>query len=160
APGARDPRRRRQPMRFNLVIPVVLLVLLGLLGSVYVVREGQVALVLNLGRVARTDIGPGLHFKVPLIDTARVLDRRFYAAEFSPERYLTSERKDVSVDFVAIGLINNVGDFYRATGGQVDVANDRLAPIIKDSLRNEINARTLTELVSGDRAEIIAKQLE
>src|SRR5690606_27108640 len=67
APGARDPRRRRQPMRFNLVIPVVLLVLLGLLGSVYVVREGQVALVLNLGRVARTDIGPGLHFKVPLI---------------------------------------------------------------------------------------------
>ncbi len=147
-------------MRFNLVIPVVLLVLLGLLGSVYVVREGQVALVLNLGRVARTDIGPGLHFKVPLIETARVFDRRFYAAEFSPERYLTSERKDVSVDFVAIGLINNVGDFYRATGGQMDVANDRLAPIIKDSLRNEINARTLTELVSGDRAEIIAKQLE
>ncbi|TWT21305.1 protease modulator HflC [Luteimonas marina] len=147
-------------MRFNLIIPVVLLVLLGLLGSVYVVREGQVALVLNLGRVARTDIGPGLHFKVPLIETARVFDRRFYAAEFSPERYLTSERKDVSVDFVAIGLINNVGDFYRATGGQMDVANDRLAPIIKDSLRNEINARTLTELVSGDRAEIIAKQLE
>jgi len=147
-------------MKFNLVIPVVLLVLLGLLGSVYVVREGQVALVLNLGRVARTDIGPGLHFKVPLIETARVFDRRFYAAEFSPERYLTSERKDVSVDFVAIGLINNVGDFYRATGGQMDVANDRLAPIIKDSLRNEINARTLTALVSGDRTEIIAKQLE
>lgn len=147
-------------MKFNLIIPVVLLVLLGLLGSVYVVREGQVALVLNLGRVARTDIGPGLHFKVPLIETARVFDRRFYAAEFSPERYLTSERKDVSVDFVAIGLINNVGDFYRATGGQMDVANDRLAPIIKDSLRNEINARTLTALVSGDRTEIIAKQLE
>jgi len=147
-------------MKFNLVIPVVLLVLLGLLGSVYIVREGQVALVLNLGRVARTDIGPGLHFKVPLIETARVFDRRFYAAEFSPERYLTSERKDVSVDFVAIGLVNNVGDFYRATGGDMDVVNDRLAPIIKDSLRNEINARTLTALVSGDRTEIIAKQLE
>ena len=147
-------------MRLNLIVPVLVIVLLGLLGSVYVVREGQVALVLNLGRVARTDIGPGLHFKVPLIESARVFDRRFYAAEFSPERYLTSERKDVSVDFVAIGLISDVGDFYRATGGQMDVANDRLAPIIKDSLRNEINARTLQQLVSGDRNEIIAKQLE
>jgi membrane protease subunit HflC len=147
-------------MRLNLIIPAVVVALLLLLGSVYVVREGQTALVLNLGRVARTDIGPGLHFKVPLIETARVFDRRFYAAEFSPERYLTSERKDVSVDFVAIGLISDVADFYRATGGQMDLANERLAPIIKDSLRNEINSRTLQQLVSGDRNEIIARQLE
>ena len=114
---------------------------------------------LNLGRVARTDIGPGLHFKVPLIESARVFDQRFYAAEFSPERYLTSERKDVSVDFVAIGLISDVGDFYRATGGVVETANERLAPIIKDSLRNEINSRTLQQLVSGDRNDIVARQL-
>ena len=147
-------------MRFNLWIPVAVIVLLGLLSSVFVVREGQVALVLNLGRVARTDIGPGLHFKVPLIESARVFDRRFYAAEFSPERYLTSERKDVSVDFIAIGVISNVGDFYRATSGVMETANERLAPIIKDSLRNEINSRTLQQLVSGDRSEIIARQLE
>ena len=147
-------------MRLNLLIPILVVVLLGLLGSVFVVREGQTALVLNLGRVARTDIGPGLHFKIPLVETARVFDRRFYASEFSPERYLTSERKDVSVDFVAIGLISDVADFYRATGGQMEVANDRLAPIIKDSMRNEINARTLQQLVSGERAEIIARQLE
>ena len=147
-------------MRLNLIIPIVVVALLLLLGSVYVVREGQTGLVLNLGRVARTDIGPGLHFKVPLIESARVFDRRFYAAEFSPARYLTSPRKDVSVDFVAIGLISDVADFYRATGGQMDLASERLAPIIKDSLRNEINARTLQQLVSGDRSEIIARQLE
>ncbi len=147
-------------MKPGVILALVAVLVLGLLGSVYVVREGQTALVLNLGRVARTDIGPGLHFKIPLIESARVFDRRFYASEFSPERYLTSERKDVSVDFVAIGLISDVADFYRATGGQMDVANDRLAPIIKDSLRNEINARTLTALVSGDRSEIIARQLE
>ena len=147
-------------MRLNLIIPAVVVALLLLLGSVFVVREGQTALVLNLGRVARTDLAPGLHFKVPLIETARVFDRRFYAAEFSPERYLTSERKDVSVDFVAIGLISDVADFYRATGGQMDLASERLAPIIKDSLRNEINSRTLQQLVSGDRSEIIARQLD
>ncbi|MCD9032563.1 protease modulator HflC [Luteimonas sp. Y-2-2-4F] len=155
-------------MNPRALIPVLaVLLLLGLLGSVYVVREGQVGLVLQLGRVVRTDIPPGLHFKIPLMQTARVFDRRFNAVDFTPERYLTSERKDVSVDFVAIVAISDVGEFYRATyrgGGSVaDMearAADRLAPIIKDSLRNEINARTLTQLVSGDRGEVIAKQLE
>lgn len=147
-------------MKFKALVPVAILVLVfGLLGSVYVVREGQSALVLHLGRVARTDIGPGLHFKWPLVESARVFDRRFIALDFSPERYLTSERKDVSVDFVAIVFIEDVGDFYRATGGDEERAGARLDPIIKDSLRNEINARTLTELVSGDRSDVVAKQL-
>ncbi|MBB1472496.1 MULTISPECIES: protease modulator HflC [unclassified Luteimonas] len=146
-------------MRLNLIIPIVVVVLLGLLGSVFVVREGHVGLVLNLGRVARTDIGPGLHFKIPLVESARVFDRRFQASEFPPERSLTSERKDVSVDFVAIGFIVDAGDFYRATGGNEALVTDRLAPIIKESLRNEINTQTLTELVSGNRSEVIDRLL-
>lgn len=146
-------------MRLNLIIPIVVVVLLGLLGSVFVVREGHVGLVLNLGRVARTDIGPGLHFKIPLVESARVFDRRFQASEFPPERSLTSERKDVSVDFVAIGFIVDAGDFYRATGGNEALVTDRLAPIIKESLRNEINTQTLTELVSGNRSEVIERLL-
>jgi len=146
-------------MRLNFVIPLLIVVLLGLMGSVYVVREGQVGMVLNLGRVARTDIGPGLHFKVPLIESARIFDRRFNASAFSPERSLTSERKDVSVDFVAIVAISDVAAFYRATSGNESDANLRLEPIIKNSLRNEINASTLTELVSGNRAEFVERQL-
>ncbi|UWX04411.1 protease modulator HflC [Pseudoxanthomonas sp. NC8] len=147
-------------MKYPVWIALAATVLLGLLGSVYVVREGKVALVLNLGRVARTDIGPGLHLKWPLVETVRTFDSKFALVDFSPERYLTSERKDVSVDFVAIGYINDARAFYRATGGDESAAADRLAPIIKDSLRNEINSRTLTQLVSGDRSEVIASQLE
>ncbi|WP_058834220.1 protease modulator HflC [Luteimonas abyssi] len=148
-------------MNFRALIPLLAVVLLlGLMGSVYIVREGQVGLILHLGRVSQTDIGPGLHFKIPLVQTSRVFDRRFDAVDFSPERYLTSERKDVAVDFVAIVAIADVGNFFRATGGDERLASERLAPIIKDSLRNEINARTLTQLVSGDRSEVIAKQLE
>ncbi len=146
-------------MRLNLIIPIVVIVLLGLMGSVFVVREGHVGLVLNLGRVARTDLGPGLHFKIPLVESARVFDRRFQASEFPPERSLTSERKDVSVDFIAIGFITDAGDFYRATGGNEALVTDRLAPIIKESLRNEINTQTLTELVSGNRSEVIDRLL-
>ena len=141
-------------------IAVAFAVLLLVMGSTYVVREGQVAMVLNLGRVDRTGIKPGLHFKWPIVETAMVFDRRLQVLDAEPERYLTSERKDVSVDFFAVGMIEDVRAFYRATGGDESIAVDRLAPIIKDSLRNEINARTLTEIVSGDRSEIIGPQLE
>lgn len=140
-------------------IPLAVAALIALFGSMYVVSEGHTAIVLNLGRVARTDVGPGLHFKWPLVESARVYDRRLQVLDAEPERYLTSEKKDVSVDFFAIGLIADVRTFYRATGGDESVAVQRLAPIIKDSLRNEINSRTLQQVVSGDRNEMVARQL-
>jgi membrane protease subunit HflC len=140
-------------------IPLAVAALLALLGSVYVVNEGHTAIVLNLGRLSRTDVGPGLHFKWPLVESARVFDRRLQVLDAEPERYLTSEKKDVSVDFFAIGLIADVRTFYRATGGDESIAVQRLAPIIKDSLRNEINARTLQQVVSGDRNEMVGRQL-
>lgn len=146
-------------MRFPAIAALLAVILLGLMGSVYVVREDQAALVLNLGRVVRYDIKPGLHFKIPLVESARVFDRRFKILDTTPERYLTLERKDVSIDFFAVGYISDVRAFYRATGGEEKAADARLAPIITDSLKNEINSRTLQQLVSGDRNEIVAKQL-
>lgn len=146
-------------MRFSAWMSAAVAGLLLLMGSVYVVSEGQNAIVLNLGKVVRTDIGPGLHFKLPLIESARVFDLRLQILAAEPERYLTSEKKDVSVDFFAIGKIENVRTFYRATGGDESIAAQRLAPIIKDALRNEINALTLQEVVSGDRDKVLAAQL-
>ena len=147
-------------MRPALLIPLVLGGLLLLTGSFYVVNEGQAAIVLNLGRVARTNTDAGLYFKVPLVESVRVFDRRLQVLDAAPERYLTSERKDVSVDFFAVGMIENPRAFYRATVGDEEVAAQRLAPIIKDSLRNEINSRTLSQVVSGNRSEVIGRQLD
>ena len=147
-------------MRLNLIVPILLAVFILLFGSVYVVREGHTALVLNLGRVARSDIGPGLHFKLPLVESALVFDRRLLVLPADPERYLTSERKDVSVDFFAVGQISDSRAYYRATSGNEDAAVERLQPIIRDALRNEINNRTLSQVVSGDRAKIAGAQLK
>lgn len=147
-------------MKNSLGIGLLVVVLLGLLGSVYVVREDQTAMVLNLGKVVRADIKPGLHFKVPLVESVRVFDRRLQVLDTAPARYFTAEQKDVSVDFFAIGYISDVRAYYRATGGDSKVVNARLAPIITDSLRNQINSRTLQALVSGDRGELIAGQLK
>ncbi|WAT14185.1 protease modulator HflC [Xanthomonas fragariae] len=147
-------------MKNSLVIGLIVAVLLCLMGSVFVVREDQTAMVLNLGRVVRADLKPGLHFKIPVVESVRVFDRRFQVLDTAPARYFTAEQKDVSVDFFAIGYISDVRAFYRATGGEESVANSRLAPIITDSLRNQINSRTLQQLVSGDRSELIASQLK
>ncbi len=147
-------------MKVSVIVAVVVAALLALMGSVYVVHEGQTALVLNLGRVVRADLKPGLHFKWPLVETAKVFDRRFQVLETDPERYFTSEQKDVSIDFFAIGYIDDSRAFYRATSGDERAAAQRLAPIVTNSLRNQINSRTLHQLVSGDRNEIIANQLK
>lgn len=147
-------------MRVSLWIAALVATLLALLGSVFVVREGHSAIVLNLGRVVRTDIGPGLHFKWPLVETARVFDRRLSVYQSEPERYLTGDKLDVSVDFFALGRIENLRKFYQATGGNEDTAVQRLTPIIRDSLLNEVNSRTLLQVVSGDRSEVIGRQLD
>lgn len=146
-------------MKVSIWAPIAAAVLLLLFGSVFVVREGHTAIVLNLGRVSRSDLGPGLHFKLPLIESARIYDQRLLVLPAEPERYLTSERKDVSVDFFAVGKIQDSRAFYRATGGNESDAVERLAPIIKDSLRNEINARTLSQVVAGERDKIVGAQL-
>ena len=146
-------------MKFPAWIALVVAGLLMLLGSVFTVSEGQAAIVLNLGRVVRTDIGPGLHFKWPLIESARVFDRRMQVVPAEPERYLTSERKDVNVDYFAVGRIEDLRAFYRATSGVEEIAIQRLTPIIKDALRNEINSRTLSQVVSGERAQLVERQL-
>lgn len=146
-------------MRFPALIALVVAALLALLGSVFVVNEGHSAIVFRLGTVVREGIGPGLHMKWPLVESVRVFDRRLQVLAAEPERYLTADKLDVNVDFFAVGRIENMRRFFQATGGDEKTAAERLAPIIKDSLRNEINSRTLLQVVSGDRAEVIGKQL-
>jgi len=141
--------------RFTIIIFVAIAALLAGMGSVYVVNESQTAIVLNLGRVVRADIQPGLHFKWPLVEEVRKFDQRILSLDDQPERYLTSEKKDVSVDFFVKWRIKDVATYYRAaSGGSEEAARQRLTPIVKNALRNEINQRTLQEVVSAGRAEL------
>ena len=147
-------------MKVPFWIPVAIAVVLAILSSVFVVNEGQTAIVLNLGKLVRTDIGPGLHFKLPVVESAKIFDRRLQVIDSQPERFMTVDQQDISVDFFAIGRIDNVRTFYRATGGDESVAVQRLAPIIKNALKLEINSRTLLQAISADRLRVVAKQLD
>ena len=137
------------------------LAVLALFASVYVVNESQTAIVLNLGKVVRNDVPPGLHFKVPFVEQVRKFDRRLLTLDDNPERYLTAEKKDVEVDFFVKWKIKDVTTYYRAAGGgNEEAAKQRLTPIVKNALRNDINQLTLQQVVSSGRNELTKRLLK
>ncbi len=138
----------------NAIVIFALFAVLLLSGAVFVVREDQVGVLFQLGRIVKTDIEPGVHFKIPLVQDARTFDRRIMTLDSQPERYLTSEKKDVNVDFFAKWRIVEVGRYYTTTSGDELQAMQRLNPIIKEALRNQINQRTLQETVSDARSSM------
>lgn len=139
-------------IRLPVVIAIVVLLIAG--SSVYVVDEGRTAIVLQFGRIVKSDVGPGLHFRIPLVQQVLRFDRRLLTFDSAPERYLTSEKKDVNVDFFVKWRISDPSNYYKAVGGDEARAQQRLGQIVKEGLRTAINSRTLQDLVSGARADL------
>ena len=140
-------------MKLTNAIIAAIVILLGL-NSMFVVSEGHSALLLQFGRIVHTDYQPGLHFKLPVIQQVMDFDKRILSLDAPPERYFTSEKKSVNVDFYVKWRVVDNAAYYRATGGDQLMAAQRLTPIVKDALRFEFNARTLPDLISGGRTDI------
>jgi membrane protease subunit HflC len=145
-------------MRTTTTVFILIVALLfAAMGSMFVVRESETAIVLNLGKVVRTDLKPGLHFKWPLVEEVRKFDARILTITATDEPYLTVEQQDVRVDFFANWRIVDVRTYYRAaSGGNEEAATTRLTPIVTAALRNVINRSTLRQLAEGGRAALSA----
>lgn len=141
-------------LRAGLIAGAVLLVTASL--SLFVVDQRQNAIVFRLGEVVRVVTEPGLHWKVPLLDNTRFFDTRILTIDSSePQRFLTSEKKNVLVDLFVKWRITDVRDYYVSVGGDEARARTRLLQTINDSLRAEFGNRTVHEVVSGERGEIM-----
>lgn len=123
--------------------------------STYTVDERERVILFSLGEIRKIDVEPGLHLKFPLINNARFFDARIMTLNIPPDRFLTSEAKNVIVDFYAKWRIEDVGQFYRATRGDERNAEERLAQILRDGMRNEFARYELAEVVSGERVTIM-----
>lgn len=134
----------------------LLAVIIGVVvSSMYTVSEKEKAILFQLGELKDADIPPGLHFKLPFFNNVRKFDSRILTLDAQPESFLTSEKKNVLVDFFVKWRIKDVGQFYVATsGGDEAVAKSRMSQIIKDELRDEFSKRTIQEAISGGRNEI------
>lgn len=121
----------------------------------YTVDETQRAILFKFGEIKKADIKPGLHWKVPFINNVKVFDSRILTLDVQPDLFPTNEKKYVYVDFFVKWRIDNVRDYFVATGGLEERANSRLSQITKDELRDEFAQRTIKESVSGERADIM-----
>lgn len=141
--------------RFTGLIIFLAIALLLVGNSVYVVKETEKAVMLRFGELVAEDIAPGLHFKVPLMHEIRKFEARILTLDADTESFFTKERKRLMVDSYAKWRIANVGAYYRATGGDESLAHNRLANRVNDGLRNQFGTRTLHEVVSGERDQLM-----
>lgn len=135
-----------------------IVVLLGLLSNaLYVVNERERAVLLKFGEVVDTDIRPGLHFKIPVVNDVRRFESRLITLDSPAQRYLTAEKKALIVDSFVKWRVADAGKFYTSTGGDEFTANSLLASRVDNGLRNKFGERTVYEVVSGQRDELMAE---
>lgn len=137
-----------------LVVLVVILVILS--ASMYTVDQRQNAMVFQLGEVVAVKKSPGLYFKIPLIQNVRFFDTRILTMDAAdPERFITSEKKNVLVDSYIKWRVVDVKQYYVSVGGDETRAQIRLNQTVNDGLRAEFGKRTIHEVVSGQREDIM-----
>ena len=135
----------------------ILAVIVVAIGSstVYYVDEREKAIVFQFGEIVRSNDEPGIHFKAPLINNVKFFDARVQTMDSDPELYLTREKKNLVVDSFVKWRITNASDYYTRLGGLVSNARNRLAQRVNDALRSEFGNRSVQQVISGDRVEIM-----
>lgn len=139
----------------NYILPAIALIAGVVSMSAFTVREIDRVAMFRLGEIIKTDFEPGLHFKVPFVHTIRRYDGRLLTMAAPPERFLTSEKKNVIVDAFIKWRIADVGTFHRSTRGDERVAAARLSQIVKDGMKNQLSNRTIRDAVTGARGEMM-----
>ncbi len=143
------------PKVMVLGIVALLVILLGS-SSLFVVTETERAIKLQFGEIVDGDIAPGLHFKMPLVQKVKKFDARLLTLDARPERFLTVGKKFLVVDSFVKWRIIDVRAFYKATSGDRYRGATLLASLVNDGIRAEFANRTVQEVVSGERDELMA----
>ncbi|MGB2065343.1 Modulator of FtsH protease HflC [Marinomonas gallaica] len=144
----------------NLSFAILFIVLAAVLvasQTLYVVKETERAVVLKFGEIVQADVQPGIHFKLPIMNDVKKFDARILTMDSRPQRYLTLEKKAVIVDSYVKWKIADVARFYQATSGDEFVANRVLSSRVDTGLRNQFGERTMHEVVSGEREELMTE---
>ena len=141
--------------RQNLIGTFLFLTFVVLSNSVFVISETQRGVLLKFGEVVNADLEPGLHFKIPFVDSVRKFDGRILTVDSSPERFFTQEQKQLIVDSYAKFRVVDTAKYYTATNGEEFRAAALLSQRINDDLRNQVAGRSVQEVVSGERDQLM-----
>ena len=143
-------------MKSQTLLAVIVVLFLLVSSSLYIVDQRQKAIVFQLGEVVSVKESPGLYFKIPMVQNVRFFDSRILTMDAEePDRFITSEKKNVLVDLFVKWRIVDVKQYYISVRGDEALARVRLAQTVNSSLRDEFGNRTVHEVVSGQRDKIM-----
>ncbi len=146
--------------RFNFLLIVAVVAVVAIRMSVFTVDAREHAVKFRMGRIVQAQHTPGLHFKIPFFENvARYPNRVLIFDEDSRERFLTGEKKNLIVDYYVNWRVIDPAQYYRAVGANEDTAELRLSAIVKEGIRAAIGRRTLQEVVSAERTELLESML-
>ncbi|WP_440054022.1 protease modulator HflC [Pseudoalteromonas sp. T1lg65] len=149
----------------NTLVVALLIVAVMAVSSVFVVTEGQKAIVLTFSKVEKDSEGnavvyePGLHLKIPFFSQVRRLDARIQTLDGQPDRFVTSEKKDLIVDSFVKWRISDFSAYYLRARGDKQYAETLLKQKVNNGLRTNFGSRTIKEIVSGERSELMEEAL-
>ena len=143
-------------MKSQTLLAVIVVLFLLVSSSLYIVDQRQRAIVFQLGEVVSVKTSPGLYFKIPMVQNVRFFDSRILTMDAEePERFITSEKKNVLVDLFVKWRIVDVKQYFISVQGDEALARVRLAQTVNSSLRDEFGNRTVHEVISGERDKIM-----
>lgn len=145
-----------------LLMSLASLLLLILLGCLFTITQGEQGMLLRLGKLVDDSkthqvkiLNPGLHFKLPFFETTRIFDTRIQTLDIKSSRIVTKEKKDVLVDYYVKWRIINLPHYFRTTGGNQFKAETLLEQQLNTLLRAQFGKRTISEVVSGGRDDVM-----
>ena len=145
--------------RVNILLIVLVIVAIVVRMSVFTVDERESAIKLEFSRIVTADYKPGLHFKWPIIDRIERYPDRILNYEHPDEKFLTGEKKNLIVDYFVTWRISDPAQYYRSVRGDEMAAIERMSAIVKEGIKAAISKRTVQEVVSADRSELMEGML-
>ena len=145
----------------SIVLIAVVIIAAIMAMSVYTIDQRRAAIKFQLGEVVAVQTDPGLYFLVPVLQNVRLYDTRIQTLEArDPERFLTSENRNVLVDSFVKWRVVDVRQYYVSVRGDTLAAEARIHQTVNDALRAEFAKRTVHEVVSGERDKIMSTVAE
>jgi membrane protease subunit HflC len=145
--------------RFNLLLVFIVLGVTLVRTTAFTVDEREFAVKFRFGEIVKSDYEPGLHFKIPFVNTIQKYPDRVLTYEESQERFLTGEKKNLIVDYFITWRISDPAQYFRAVRGDEMFAQQRLSAIIREGIKAEFSRRTVVEVVSAERSVIMEQML-
>ena len=139
------------------IIIIIALVIIGIYSSAFTVSEKEFAIRMALGKFEKSDFKPGLHWKIPFYNVVYKYDRRLQSYDAPKQRYLTKGKQPLDVDYYVKWRITNIETFYKKMQGSVYAAQRNFDSIINKSLLDAFGQRSMWELVSGERADVMSE---